>query len=74
MSAGCGSTAFRGRGWADSPRVGRSWAYLRWQPDFLFNHVVDRLLDAGLEAVYGLRTATAVRPHRHGRAFDVSWV
>lgn len=69
--------AFRGRGLGRiMPRVGRSWAYLRWQPDFLFSHVVDRLLDAGLEAVYGY-------PHRHrglrfrsryGRAFDVSWV
>ncbi|WP_374449346.1 hypothetical protein [Stella sp.] len=68
---------FRGRGLGRiMPRVGRSWAYLRWQPDFLFSHVVDRLLDGGMQAVYGY-------PHRHpglrfrnryGRSFDVSWV
>ncbi|BBK30757.1 hypothetical protein STHU_13910 [Allostella humosa] len=67
----------RGRGLGRiMPRVGRAWAYLRWQPDFVFSHVVDRLLDGGLEAVYGY-------PHRHrglrfrnryGRAYDVSWV
>lgn len=67
----------RGRGLGRiMPRVGRSWAYLRWQPDYLFSHVVDRLLDAGMQSVYGyphrhrgLRYRT-----RHGRSFDVSWV
>ena len=67
----------RGRGLGRiMPRVGRAWAYLRWTPDFLFSHVVDGLLDAGLEAVYGY-------PHRHrglrfrnryGRSYAVSWV
>ena len=69
--------AFRGRGLARiMPRIGRAWAGARWAPDFVFSHVVDQLLDAGLDAVYGY-------PHRHrglrfrnryGRAFDVSWV
>jgi len=67
----------RGRGLARiMPRVGRSLAHLRWTPDFMFSHVVDRLLDAGLEEVYGY-------PHRHrglrfrtryGTSFDISWV
>ncbi len=68
---------FRGRGLARiMPRIGRAWTHVRWAPDFAFSHVVDHLLDAGLDGVYGY-------PHRHrglhfrnryGRVFAISWV
>lgn len=68
---------YRGRGLARiMPRVGRAVADLRWSPDWLFSHVVDRLLDAGMGQVYGYRHRhRGLRfRNRHGNASDISWV
>ncbi|BBK36195.1 hypothetical protein STAQ_12730 [Allostella sp. ATCC 35155] len=67
----------RGRGLGRiMPRVGRAWSYLRWRPEFLFSHVVDRLLDAGMQEVYGYphRHAGLQFRNRYGGRFAVSWV
>ena len=58
------------------PRLGRGAAHARWAPDFGFSHVVDTLLDAGLDEVYGYRNRhRGLRfRNRYDRAYDVSWV